>query len=419
MQRPFGLHRRLRVEPLEDRSLPSAGVAANLRNGVLSVIDTNRSDTIVVRQTGAHAVTLDAGGRRLVFVGVQGVSVNGRGGNDYIAMDTRAAQAAGAAPLGATLIGGAGTDVLVGGGGNDSLVAGPGNDSLYGGAGNDTLVGGAGHDYLDGGAGNNTFVGGTGFTVYHDSFGDVLGGHHTRAADVQQGRSGTCVVLASVAAVASSGVDLAGRIQQVGANLYSVPLYRPGTGWVRQTVYFDGTWTDNDPMLANPDDVWVLIYQRAYLQEMGVNWRDPNQGQWAARYGDRFMRADSALVALTGAAVWHDGANGLSHSDLNELTAAVGKRAAIALTKEVGLVSPSAARLPTIALTKDTNLSAFGLVEGHAYTVLGVTTGVGGPRVVLRNPWGSAGPVPQRADDGVITVAWDVFSRVMQGFCVA
>ena len=40
-------------------------------------------------------------------------------------------------------------------------------------------------------------------------------------------------------------------------------------------------------------------------------------------------------------------------------------------------------------------------------------------KVILRNPWGSDGPLRQGADDGVITIKWEVFSQVVQGFCVA
>ncbi len=487
MREPFGPHRRLQVEALEDRSLPATGVTASLGAGTLTVSGTDAADTIVVRQT-TQGVTLSANGRQSSYANVARVVVNGRGGDDRIYVDTSAA-GTGRAPIRAVLYGGAGNDLLVGGDGADLLDGGPGNDTLYGAAGNDTLIGGAGadrlygnagndflygnegedllaggagNDFLDGGAGgdwlygnegndtalggagsdlldggagndqlfgnegddwliggagndllvggagddrldgsagNDFFNGGGGFNVYRNDFTPAAVTAAVAAvADVRQGKSGTCVLLASLSAVASSGVDLAGRIKQTGVNQYTVPLFRPGTGWVQQTVYFDGTWTDADPMVADPGDAWVLIYQRAYLQEMGVRWSDPNMDQWANRYGDKFQQADSALLALTGSATWHNGAAGLSGPELNALAAAAnGKR-------------------PVIALTKDMDLSQYGLIEAHAYTVLGVSAD---GQVTLRNPWGSDGPRPQGANDGVVTVGWDVFSRVMQGFCVA
>jgi len=46
---------------------------------------------------------------------------------------------------------------------------------------------------------------------------------------------------------------------------------------------FDGTWTDNDPTPTADGAAWPLLYQRAFLQEMGVNWADPNSAGWATR----------------------------------------------------------------------------------------------------------------------------------------
>ena len=62
-------------------------------------------------------------------------------------------------------------NVLVGGSGNDLLIAGAGDDAIFGGSGHSTLVGGSGHDtlyaqtgdnVLYAGHGHNTLVGGTG-----------------------------------------------------------------------------------------------------------------------------------------------------------------------------------------------------------------------------------------------------------------
>src|SRR5207302_1558489 len=103
----------------------------------------------------------------------------------------------------------------------------------------------------------------------------------------------------------ADGTNLAARIQKVGTNLYTVPLYRPGTGWIKQAVYFDGSWTDNDAMIVSRNDAWVVIYQRAFLQEMGVQWTDPNANAWANKFGDKFQRADAGLLTLTGRATWH------------------------------------------------------------------------------------------------------------------
>lgn len=484
---------RLRVEQLEGREMPAAMLSALVQNGVLTVLGSEASDTIVVRQTGIRSVTVDSNGTQRSFQSVYQVVVEGRGGNDRIYMDTRLTDARNIAPVNAKFLGGAGNDLLVGGSGvdqlygndgndtiygdkgsdwidggngadrlygndgddtilagagddlivggagtdyldggagndqvyggdgidtilggtgadyldggagNDRIYAGDGNDWLYGGAGDDLLYGAAGSDYLDGGPGNDTFYGGEGFDTYFNDFGDILMSDPADPDHVHQGSAGTCVVLASLAAAADSGVDLASRVRQTGENQYSVPLFRPGTGWITQTVYFDGQWTDNDPMLTSAGDAWALIYQRAFLQEMGVRWNDTDYANWANRYGDRFQRADAALIAITGTANWNPApTTGLSAADLSNLTLAV------------------MANRPAIALTRTGSLSSYGLIEDHAYTVLSVqTNSSGATTVTLRNPWGSDGPIRQGADDGIITISWNTFRATMLGFCVA
>ncbi|MFD7263075.1 calcium-binding protein [Streptomyces sp. NPDC059874] len=71
-------------------------------------------------------------------------------------------------PLGCTIIGTSGNDLLTGTsgsdvicglGGDDTLNGRSGADTLYAGTGNDTLIGGAGGDSLDGGAGNDSLTG--------------------------------------------------------------------------------------------------------------------------------------------------------------------------------------------------------------------------------------------------------------------
>jgi hypothetical protein len=78
-------------------------------------------------------------------------------------------------PMGMTLVGGDGADVVTGGAGPDVLLGGAGADALRGGQGSDVLDGGAGADVLDAGRGADT--------VEHVRRGDVV---HVRdhSADV-------------------------------------------------------------------------------------------------------------------------------------------------------------------------------------------------------------------------------------------
>jgi hypothetical protein len=399
MANAFRPLRRLQVESLEDRSLPASGVTASLSSaGVLAVIDAVKADTIIVRQTAAHAVTVTASGTNKTFTGVNSVSVDGSGGSDRITMNTSATDNKHIAPINATLRGDAGNNIISGGSGTDTLIGGPGNDTFLAGMGNDT------------------FSGGGGFNVYRDDFSGVnITQEKASDADVFQGQSGTCVILSSLAAVTADGTNLAARITKVGTNEYSVPLYRPGAGWVNQTVYFDGTWTDNDPMINNRADAWVVIYQRAFLQEMKVNWNDTNSNGWAAKYGDNYQVANAGLIALTGRGTWNTATGVASTGGSSATSTGNSTSAGGSATQLASLTAAIATKQPVIALTKNTNLSQYGLVTDHAYTVLAVS----GTTVTLRNPWGTDGPKVQGANDGVITISWAVFSAVMQGFCVA
>lgn len=88
-------------------------------------------------------------------------------------------------PVGMTLTGTAGADVINldagqlltvdGGAGNDSITGSSGDDVLLGGLGADSLIGAAGSDLLDGGAGADRLSGGAGDDVYRvDNVADVL-----------------------------------------------------------------------------------------------------------------------------------------------------------------------------------------------------------------------------------------------------
>lgn len=129
---------------------------SGLIGATLVVSGSNRSDNIEILRQGRHILVLGSGQpQRYAFSQVSAISVDARGGNDRVFIDS-------SLRIGATLLGGSGNDVLIGGGGNDFLDGGSGNDHLYGMAGNDTLLGGDGNDYLYGGRGNDTLRGGLG-----------------------------------------------------------------------------------------------------------------------------------------------------------------------------------------------------------------------------------------------------------------
>ncbi|ACA16189.1 metallophosphoesterase [Methylobacterium sp. 4-46] len=88
---------------------------------------------------------------------------NWHGGGGVTYDNVRAvALGTGEAPVGKTLVGGAGDDALTGGAGADSIMGGGGNDTLSGLAGNDVLAGEQGDDQLIGGDGDDSLDGGDG-----------------------------------------------------------------------------------------------------------------------------------------------------------------------------------------------------------------------------------------------------------------
>lgn len=432
----------LQVERLEQRDVPAT---TSLANGVLRITGTDVAETIIMRQTGDGRITTQIGTTSQNYTGVREVYVDARGGNDYVWLDTT--------PLGvnearfgirATLIGGSGNDTLIGGikddtlwgnEGNDGLYGNAGNDSIYGGdgndlingglgndsilgeagddkaygsTGNDSVNGGAGTDYIDGGVGSDALQGGTGFDTFKNVFPDYDTVDEADPEDVRQGLSGTCVILSSLQAISASGVDLAGRIRQVSTNYFAVPIFRVGQGWINQSVYFDGTWTDNDPAPTADGNPWVLLYQRAFLQEMGVNWADPNSVQWATKYGGRFQQVDSAFMAIMGRATY------------------VGSRPSTLLDSDLTtLRNAFSSNRPTIVLSRPQNstvaadMTRLGIITSHAYSLVGFGLKNGQTTIKLRNPWGTDGPVLYGTNDGIIEIYWSDFRRVMLGFCMA
>jgi len=396
---PRARHSRLGVERLEDRAVPAAGVTTSLSAGTLKVTDWNANDTIVVRQAPA-TVTIDAGGDRQVFSNVQHISLDIQASdrltlnNDWMSGKTprdvyvfRRGTTTATTTVAPTTPKVTPQPVTV--------TPAPAPQPAPVPKSNPTPAPTASTTTPP----VNPVL--SAAETLRQQFLAFVQTARPSINDVDQGLAGTCVILASIASVTDAGVNLAARITPLGNNLYAVPIYRLGTGWVTQTVYYDGNWTANDPAPKGPGDFWVLLYQRAYLQEMGVNWNDPDSAHWGDKYGNAFRQIDKGLLALTGRATWDNTAT------LAELQQAVWtNRPAVALSHNTG-------EIPGL------NLAALGVVSGHAYTVLNVRTDAAGTWVTLRNPWGTDGPVVQGANEGVIDLSWGVFSAVMQGYVVA
>jgi Ca2+-binding RTX toxin-like protein len=158
----------LRVESLEGRIVLAAGISFDAKQGVLSLLGTERNDVATISVQGTKVVadlkTPSATYHKLFDVAtVKSINFKGLGGDDSFTNKSA---------ISSTADGGKGSDTLVGGDGKDRLIGGDGNDSLSGGAGDDTLTGMDGDDTLDGGSGNDTEGGGTGLDTLLGGAGD-------------------------------------------------------------------------------------------------------------------------------------------------------------------------------------------------------------------------------------------------------
>jgi choice-of-anchor C domain-containing protein len=151
---------------------------------------------------------------------------------------------------------------------------------------------------------------------------------------IKQGRGPTCWILAAMAALQYSGVDLSKQVEFKGGNRYKVRLYnfanpanRGGgdTYAVESVVEFDGKTTDQDPVIKPGDKsaFWVVALHRGVVQQLHV-W-DPSQSIEKPHSGT----ADDSLGILTGR---HSASVRAKHPDARRcVEEALGRRAAIVL----------------------------------------------------------------------------------------
>jgi Ca2+-binding RTX toxin-like protein len=306
------------------------------------------------------------------------------------------------------LDGGAGDDKLYGWSGNDVLLGGDGNDQLYGGSGYDWLYGGNGDDFLDAGSSGEYVNGGPGydFNAY------VVAVNGATRDDVRQGGGPTCWALSAISAVAVH-TDLASRITYLGYGTYRVSMFDASGNPVNQYVSFTGQRNNADPNFDpnQEGESWVLITQRAILQQMGLSTTNPPGGNPV-----------NAFPLLTGrAASWYgppSSATGLLPNAQAEQI-----RSALAGGREVAMCTWSDA----------SQLATTRLVNWHCYSIVSVDRQVVWQlvgflylptyqyTVTVRNPWGYDGGTGNdgNPNDGLITLSWSDFARSISGYAIS
>jgi Ca2+-binding RTX toxin-like protein len=120
-----------------------------------------------------------------------GCTITGTTGNDVLSGTARNDVICGLA--GDDLIIGAnGHDLIIGGSGNDLIIGGNGSDDIDGGSGNDVIIGGRGSDDIDGGSGNDVIIGGRGSDDIDGGSGNdvIIGGRGNDTLDANDGNAG-------------------------------------------------------------------------------------------------------------------------------------------------------------------------------------------------------------------------------------
>ena len=199
-----------------------------------------------------------------------------------------------ASPLGSTMRGGAGDDVLNGGNAADILYGGIGVDTLYGGAGNDLLSGGAGNDTMNGGEGNDTYTFnlGDGQDAISESggvdtvrFGTGINQGDILIKRITRSTGGSTYYYDLELSIGSTGdkLTIQGYFGSYNSNWNTT---QPGTGQVvEQFVFADGaTWTTGtiyDKMhniVGTTDDDSITVYDSGAAVFYGLEGNDTLNG---------------------------------------------------------------------------------------------------------------------------------------------
>jgi len=179
----------------------------------------------------------------------------------------------------------------------------------------------------------------------------------------------------------------------------------------KQTVFFDGTWTSNDPVPVADGGVyeaWPLLMQRARLQSLGVSYTgSKTSADWDAdhaRTGGRLFDATDALRTFT-----------------NRPTSSKTVANTTPAKMQQALAAGSAVVLGSVPGSQKKDLTPDGIARNHAYALLRVYQQGSQWYADLYNPWksdasnktkiGPPGSAGASADDGIVTLEWSVVSR--------
>lgn len=184
--------------------------------------------------------------------------------------------------------------------------------------------------------------------------------------DIKQGALGDCYFLGALAGLAETPQRLKRLIKKTGNGRYQITFYKGG---IKQYVVIDDLipCVDGEPVFSknHGNEIWVLLLEKAYAKL---------HGSYAAIEGGL---SAIAFSDLTGMPVDKIDTKKLDTDDLFE--------------KLEGLMELEWTTCTSINGNFNANETKknYGLVTGHAYTILGAQEYKGIKLVKLRNPWGN------------------------------
>ncbi len=214
--------------------------------------------------------------------------------------------------------------------------------------------------------------------------------------DVTQGEVGDCYFLSSVASIASSDPAALGKlIKPAGDGQYDVQFFeKTRSGAKPVTVRVDGEIPLSKDGLVyagsrDEKELWVSLVEKAFAKWQG-GYEVINQGGYP----------EDALYALTGR----------TSDYVGDLQTAKPAKVWNLLTEATKDHRPMAAGTWSQDDFK-LNYEKVGLVDGHAYSVLGASEQDGKQMVTLRNPWGEQEFGNDGKNDGTFTMSFDDFRK--------
>jgi len=238
--------------------------------------------------------------------------------------------------------------------------------------------------------------------------------------DVDQGELGDCFFLSSLASLAQQNPSaLQNMVHDNGNGTYTVQLYKKsGSSYTPVKVTVDGEVPElkdskgvEEPVYADspdPKELWPAIVEKAYASLQ--------KGYTTLDKGGYETDAMSALTGKSAASYDVSPSNQTALYSMLQKSIAAGKLTTAGTFTDAdlkkNLTQLNAKGQATIPAS--TTYAKLNLVDGHAYTILGVSTQNGQPTVQLRNPWGTEGYEGQGESNGEFSMPLSDFAQLFQ-----